>query len=148
MSIAPNPVPCTSSDFHGNPTVSTTVFLQHEIEKKPTIPTIEIPDFADFNITDKARMIKEDSFMELQNIELSSLEVSSISSVESDSVTILEAPTNSKAPASKLKRVRQPKLSSGVVSETCLGTTFEDRPREHRPLAHSGIVLSPSKLGQ
>lgn len=160
VSIAPNPVPCTSTDFRGNPAVATTVFLQHEQEKKPTIPTIEIPDFADFNITDKARMIKEDSLIELQNLELSSLEVSSVSSHESDSVTIIEAteaPSNSKAPPSKLKRARQPKLSTCVatssecaacdVTETCLSTTVDDRP-EPKSGSHSGIVLSPSKLGQ
>lgn len=175
VSIAPNPVPCTSTDFHGN-IATTSVFLQNEQERnvvpKP-IPTIEIPDFADFNVTDKARMIRErdrdtdDSLIELQNIELSSLEVSSVSSVESvesDSVTIIEAdaPGTGKAPASKLKRARQPKLATSVscgefgpcrgadVNETCLSTVDErSEPKSDGSRgSHSGIVLSPSKLGQ
>lgn len=147
VSIAPNPVPCTSTDFRGGPPgpqVATTVFLQHETEKKPTIPTIEVPDMADFNITDRARMLREDSFIELQNLELGSLEVSSVSSHDSDGATVVEM-TTSKAPPSKLKRTRQPAKSSASddpadVSETCL--SVDDRPE------HSGIVLSPSKLGQ
>lgn len=142
------------------------MFLQNEQEKnviqKP-IPTIEIPDFADFNITDKARMIKGESLIELQNLELSSLEVSSVSSCESDSITIIEAET--KTPPSKLKRARQPKLSScitsevggahaqttgGNVTETCLSTVDErSEPKSDCSRgSHSGIVLSPSKLGQ
>lgn len=164
VSIAPNPVPCSSTDFHGN-IATTTVFLQNEQERnivqKP-IPTIEIPDFADFNLTEKAKMIKDndDSLIELQNIELSSLEVSSISSIESDSITIIEAETTVKAPPSKLKRARQPKLSSSVsssdvghrgdVTETCLSTVDErsESKSDGSKGSHSGIVLSPSKLGQ
>lgn len=179
VSIAPNPVPCTSTDFHGN-IATTTVFLQNEQEKnviqKP-IPTIEIPDFADFNITNKGRMMKEDSLIELQNLELSSLEVSSISSCESDSITIIEAEAAAKAPPSKLKRARQPKLTSSIssgdvggpsgrgavaggaysepvsVTETCLSTVDErSEPKSEGSRgskgSHSGIVLSPSKLGQ
>lgn len=134
------------AELHGAMPVATTVFLQHEQEKKPTIPTIEIPEFADFNITDKARSLHgghDDSLIELHNLELSSLEVSSVSSNDSETGLSLHAeamsPTQGKAPVSKLKRARQPKLTAGV-SETCL----DDRPAE----THSGIVLSPSKLGQ
>lgn len=193
VSIAPNPVPCTSQDFpsHINaPIIATTMFLQNEItnnsqqsgihHKRQTIPTIEIPDFADFNITDKARMIKEDSLIELQNLELSSLEVSSVSSCDSDNYNKKSDDiTNfSKAPPSKLKRARQPKLSTSStavnINETCLSSlttqqVLDDRPPPNNTISdtkqtsvtnqqrtsnqsdqyhHSGIVLSPSKLGQ
>lgn len=168
VSIAPNPVPCTSTDFRGNLATTTTVFLQNEQEKsvvhKP-IPTIEIPDFADFNLTDKARMIRErdDSLIELQNLELSSIEVSSVSSIESDSITIVEAEAMTKAPPSKLKRARHPKLASSLScsdvggnsyatqhNETCLSTVDERSEPKSEGVkgSHSGIVLSPSKLGQ
>lgn len=183
VSIAPNPCTSTSGDQHHHHqhhhqhhhhhlqdslVAATTVFLQHEKERavvsKP-IPTIEIPDFADFN-SDGAKMTKDDSLIELQTLELSSLEVSSVSSCDSDSITIIEAEIT-KAP-SKLMRARQPKLMSSIrkdagpstaddVTETCLSTptTTTTRPApgvDVKPAlpkgSHSGIVLSPSKLGQ
>lgn len=146
---------------------ATTVFLQHEKERsvvpKP-IPTIEIPDFADFN-QNGAKLTKDDSLIELQNLELSSIEVSSVSSGDSDSITIIEAEITKAAP-SKLHRTRQPKLTSQKgayddgasinepqVTETCLSITMPPEPMKSMPAPtlrgpHSGIVLSPSKLGQ
>ncbi|GLV34629.1 uncharacterized protein CBL_09110 [Carabus blaptoides fortunei] len=184
VSIAPNPVPCTSTSgdqhHHHHPqhhhhhlqdslVAATTVFLQHEKDRalvsKP-IPTIEIPDFADFN-SDGVQLTKNDSLIELQTLELSSVEVSSVSSCDSDSITIIEAEIT-RAP-SKLMRTRQPKLmtsirkdtgssTTGDVTETSLSTpvTTTTRPTPAvdviRPVlpkgSHSGIVLSPSKLGQ
>lgn len=155
VSIAPNPLPCSSQHHHRLPPAptdrksllaATTIFLQHEKERsvlqKP-IPTIEVPEFigADFNY-DGARLTREDSLIELQNLELYSLEVSSVSSDgDSDSLTIIEAEI-SKAPT-KLSRTREPKWAAAKRQETSLSM-----PPPARPYAHSGIVLSPSKLGQ
>lgn len=157
VSIAPNPLPCSSQHHHRLPPAptdresllaATTIFLQHEKERsvlqKP-IPTIEVPEFigADFNHDGAPHLTREDSFIELQNLELYSLEVSSVSSDgDSDSLTIIEAEISKAAPA-KLNRARQPKLAATKGQETSLSM-----PPLARPHAHSGIVLSPSKLGQ
>lgn len=166
VSIAPNnPIPSTSTmNFQDQP--SRSAFGPGDevtpLSKPPTIPIITIPDFTDFQ-SEEARLTREDSLIELQNLELN-YELQSVSSNDSD--TVIEIETQKKT--SKHSRTREPALTNAgdqTDVETCLSVVIErndnsegsvdksdksdknDKPESER-LSHSGIVLSPLQLGQ
>lgn len=133
----------------------------------PTIPIITVPDFADFN-SEKARLSRDESSIELQNLELA-YDLESVSSNDSDSI-VIEMETNRPAPSSKLTRTRVPVHTNILANapddkETCLSIVVErsdnsecsvdkserhsgDRSIDSEKLSHSGILLSPLQLEQ
>lgn len=109
------------------------------IPARPTrpsnIPIIELPDFADFN-SEEARIARDESVIELQNLD----ELQSITSDESEAAND-PVPPPEKPPDNE---------------ETCLSVIIENNKDDvvKKPggdcakQTHSGIVLSPLQLGQ
>ncbi|KAJ3621757.1 hypothetical protein Zmor_008623 [Zophobas morio] len=148
VSIVPpsHPIPSTSTqEFKEAPSQS----------EKISLPQINLPD------VDEAKMSREDSVIELQNLELV-YDIQSVSSNDSDdngAVTVIEATTK----ASKLTRTREPANRPAPTRqddlETCLSVVIERSDNSessdgHKKedgadkQTHSGIVLSPLQLGQ
>lgn len=94
------------------------------------IPIIELPDFADFN-SEEARISREESIIELQNLE----ELQSITSDESETANDQEPP---------------PEKPPDREETTCLSVMIENNKSgsDCEKQTHSGIVLSPLQLGQ
>ncbi|KAL3272394.1 hypothetical protein HHI36_013871 [Cryptolaemus montrouzieri] len=177
---------------HSLPSTSTSEFKEfpkllpskEESGKTNTIPEIQLPpDFetalAQSQITAHGGSVSSlsewhqrqeqlasrgrcDSIIELENLELS-YEVESVSSIDSESVTIVEAEV--KQSTTKLNRKREPlNAKSSDSKETSLSVVIErsdnsegsdDRKETIKKIdgadkqpAHSGIVLSPLQLGQ
>ncbi|KAJ8923198.1 hypothetical protein NQ315_001752 [Exocentrus adspersus] len=152
---------------HSLPSTSTTEFkefkeprLHHEEEKtRMPIPQIQLPELPSFSEEGGTRMSRDDSIIELQTLDLS-YDIQSVSSNDSDSITVIE--TEKTAAASKLARPREPSNIHSDNIETCLsvvierndnsegseGTGVEKKDAGCEKQTHSGIVLSPLQLGQ
>ncbi|KAK4874455.1 hypothetical protein RN001_013815 [Aquatica leii] len=130
------------------------------IECRPTIPIITVPDFTDFSDTNLPR---DESSIELQNLELA-YELESVSSNDSDSIII---ENDSNRPPSKLTRTRVPVhgviVDTSYDKETSLSVVVErsdnsecsidknnkpngEKSTDSERLTHSGILLSPLQL--
>lgn len=132
---------------------------EDKVQFRPTIPTITVPDFTDFHSESATNLHRDESSIELQNLELA-YELESISSNDSDSI-VIENET-SRAP-SKLTRSRVPVhatiVDTSCDKETSLSVVAEKRDHseceknyktisESERLSHSGILLSPLQLEQ
>lgn len=127
---------------------------------KLPIPEIQLP--ASYSSDEgNNRLSREDSIIELQTLDLT-YDIQSVSSNDSDSVTVIET---EKTSTSKLTRLREPTHVHSDNIETCLSIVIErndnsdssegnsDNKKEDKKdgserQTHSGIVLSPLQLGQ
>lgn len=144
----------------------------NKLPRPTTIPIIELPDFVDFNTEEPAHLNREDSIIELQQLELC-YDIQSVSSnSDSDSVVNVppDQPTTKVELTSKLSRTREPANGVSDAAETTLSVVVEKaaengekdetvvcEQKEVKPSGesvkqqqtpHSGIVLSPLQLGQ
>ncbi|KAB0798266.1 hypothetical protein PPYR_09259 [Photinus pyralis] len=132
---------------------------EDRVQFKPTIPIITVPDFTEFHSGGATNLHRDESSIELQNLELA-YELESVSSNDSDSI-VIENET-SRAP-SKLTRSRVPVhgniVDTSCDKETSLSVVVEKSDHsecgkndktisESERLSHSGILLSPLQLEQ
>jgi hypothetical protein len=138
---------------HPMPSTSTQEFKEAPSQvDKLSLPQINLPDGDDV-----AKMSREDSVIELQNLELV-YDMQSVSSNDSDDngVTVIDT-----TQPSKLMRTREPANRSSATDdlETCLSVVIERSDNSEssdgqknqdcsEKQTHSGIVLSPLQLGQ
>lgn len=119
---------------------------------KAPIPEILLPTASYSSDCERAG----ESIIELQALDLS-YDIQSISSNDSDSITVIDTASNCK----KLTQVREAANVTDKNSETttCLSVVverdgsvgsdiFESNKKDEDKQAHSGIVLSPLQLGQ
>ncbi|GJQ72286.1 hypothetical protein Trydic_g3375 [Trypoxylus dichotomus] len=131
-----NAIPSTSTMNFQEPAiyVEEEPLQNQESPSKPQIPLISVPDFADFNSEVAKRMSRENSIIELQNLEMS-YDLQSISSCDSDTVIEVETVAITKAaPQSRLVKSREQRgigvgrtISSSEHVETCLSVVIEKR---------------------
>ncbi|KAK9738497.1 hypothetical protein QE152_g9860 [Popillia japonica] len=98
---------------------------------KPPIPLISVPDFVDFNSDAAKRISRENSIIELQNLEIA-YDLQSISSCDSD--TVIEVETAKVTPQTRIVKSRESRgvgigrtTSSSEYVETCLSVVIEKR---------------------
>ncbi|RZB39123.1 uncharacterized protein BDFB_004651 [Asbolus verrucosus] len=115
---------------------------------KINLPQINLPD------VDEGKLSRDDSVIEMQNLELV-YDIQSVSSNDSDDngVTVIET-----TQTSKLSRPREPANRTPDDVETCLSVVIErsdnsessdgQKNQDCDKQTHSGIVLSPLQLGQ
>lgn len=123
---AANAIPSTSTMNFQEPAI----YVEGEAPRspaKPQIPLITVPDFADFNSDAAQRMSRENSVIELQNLEIG-YDLQSISSCDSD--TVIEVETAAPRLVRTRERVVGRTISPSEHVETCLSVVIEKRDLE------------------
>lgn len=116
------------------------IYVEEETQgspQKPQIPLITIPSFSDFNEESARRLSRENSIIELQNLEIA-YDLQSVSSCDSDTVIEVETTTISTtkgAIQSKFVKNRETVGGRTIVSnaedvETCLSVVIERRDND------------------
>lgn len=161
---AGNPVPSTSTmNFPDYGIGENNMENENRAMPKPQIPIITIPDFGNLS-GEESKLSRDDSLIELQNLELN-YDLQSVSSNESDTVIEIETKKTSKHTRTRETANSNTGEASADDVETCLSVVIErsdnsecsydkseisDRidKQESEKVSHSGIVLSPLQLGQ
>ncbi|KYB25795.1 hypothetical protein TcasGA2_TC034041 [Tribolium castaneum] len=119
---------------HPQPSTSTQEFKEQKTQEKITLPQINLPE-------EEAKMARDDSVIELQNLELI-YDIQSVSSNDSDDnvTTVVETRTTN-----DLETCLSVVIERSDNSESSDGVKNQESGDKQ---THSGIVLSPLQLGQ